>query len=251
MRKDYLTQPEERDALIATLNHRGYMLSQPEKYIQAFIDFSAHAPGPVLDIGAAYGVATIPALEKGAYVIANDLDERHLQILQRKVPLSLLDHLELKPGKMPSEIDFEENSLGAILTSRVLSFLLPEELDLSFEKIFKWLIPGGKLFYLGGSPYMGTFQKFLPTYEKHKAEGHSWPGFIENVQSYAPERACDLPDFMHLLDKEVLSRSLLKAGFLIEEMGYNAAKEEYPQDMKLDGREQIGAIAVKASTLSG
>lgn len=245
MTKEILTQPPVQDALIVTLNHRGYMLSQPETYIQAFIDFAANAPGPVLDIGAAYGVATIPALEKGAYVIANDLDERHLEILQRKVPGTLLDHLELRSGRMPSEIDFEENSLGAILTSRVLSFLLPEELEVSFEKIFKWLIPGGKLFYLGGSPYMGTFQEFLPTYEKRKAEGHKWPGFIEDIRSYAPERACDLPDFMHLLDEEVLSRSLLKAGFIIEELRYSAAREEYPQDMKLDGREQIGAIAVK------
>ncbi|MBA3814394.1 MAG: class I SAM-dependent methyltransferase [Alphaproteobacteria bacterium] len=240
-----LTQPAEQDALIVTLNRKGYMLSKPEKYIQAFIDFSPHAPGPVLDIGAAYGVATIPALAKGAYVIANDLHEGHLQILKSKVPPSLIDHLELKSGKMPDEIDFEENSLGAVLTSRIFTFILPEEFEVSVEKIFKWLKPGGKLFYLGGSPYMGTFRKFLPTYQKRKAEGHRWPGFIEDIPSCTPERACDLPHSMHLLDEEVLSRSLLRAGFVIETMGFNSALKEHPEDMKLDGREQIGAIACK------
>lgn len=240
-----LTQPEAKDALIVTLNSMGYMLSKPEKYIQAFIDFAAHAPGPVLDIGAAYGLATIPALENGAYVIANDLDGRHLQILQQKVPHSRLDHLEIKLGRMPNELDFEENSLGAVLTSRIFTFVSPKDLEISLEKIFKWLKPGGKLFYLGGSPYMGTFRKFLPTYQNRKAEGHPWPGFIEDVLFCTPERASDLPRSMHLLDEEVLSRSLIKAGFVIEEMGFNSALEEHPQDMKLDGREQIGAISFK------
>ena len=163
MTLDILKEPEAKNALIITLNSMGYMLSQPEKYNQAFIDFSASAPGPVLDIGAAYGVATIPALEKGAHVIANDLEEKHLQILKNKVPLSYLSHLDLKTGRMPNELDFEENSLGAVLTSRVLSFVLPEELELSFNKIFRWLKPGGKFFFLGGSHYMGTFRKFLST----------------------------------------------------------------------------------------
>lgn len=240
----HLKQPEAKDALIVTLNSMGYMLSKPEKYNQAFIDFSQHAAGPVLDIGAAYGLATIPALEKGAYVIANDLDERHLQILKSKVPPSQLNRLELKPGRMPNEIDFAANSLGAVLASRVLGFILPEELELSLNKIFNWIKPGGKFFFVSGSLY-GTFQKFLPTYQKRKAEGHMWPGFIEDVPLYSPGRVSDLPQYVHVLDEDILSRSLKKAGFLIEEMGFYSASEEHPQDMKLDGREMIGAIAFK------
>ena len=111
----------------------------------------ASAPGPVLDIGAAYGVATIPALKNGAHVIANYLEEKHLQILKNKVPLSYLSHLDLKSGRMPNELDIEKNSLGAVLTSRVLSFVLPEELELSFKKIFRWLKSGGEFFFLGGT----------------------------------------------------------------------------------------------------
>jgi SAM-dependent methyltransferase len=240
-----LNQPKAQDALIVTLNHMGYMLSQPEKYIQAFIDFSAHAPGPVLDIGAAYGIATLPALEKGAYVIANDLDERHLQILKSQVPRSHLRRLEIKPGRMPNEIDFKENSLGAVLASRVLNFVLPEELEPSFRKIFEWLKPGGKFFLLGGTPYMGNFRKFLPTYQKQKIEGQEWPGFLGDIPFCTPERAQDLPKFINLFDKETLSRCLTKAGFFIEEMGYSPAIDEHPRDMKFDGREHIGVIALK------
>jgi len=35
--------------------------------------------GPVLGIGAAFDVATIPALAKGDFVFANDLDNAHLE----------------------------------------------------------------------------------------------------------------------------------------------------------------------------
>ncbi len=240
-----LAQPETKDALIVTLNSMGYMLSQLEKYNQAFVDFAPLAPGPVLDIGAAYGLATIPALERGAFVIANDLDERHLNILKNKVPPSLLDRLELKPGRMPTEVDFEENSLGAVLASRVLHFLVPEELDLCLEKIFKWLKPGGKFFFLSSSPYIGGFRKFLPTYEKRKAEGQKWPGVLDDIPSCTPERAHELPRYMHLLDEDVITESFSKVGFVIEDIGYSPAIEDHPEDMKSDGREQIGAIAVK------
>lgn len=245
MISDILKQPETKDALIVTLNRMGYMLSQPEKYNQAFIEFCEHAAGPVLDIGAAYGIATIPALEKGAYVIANDLDERHLHILRSKVPPLLKDHLEIKRGRMPNELDFRENSLAAILASRVLNFVLPEELELSFKEIFKWLKPGGKFFFLGGTPYMGNFRRFLPVYLKRKKEGQKWPGLLDDIAFWASEYAQNLPKFIHLIDEETLSQSLIAAGFIIEEIGYSPALSDHPADMKFDGREQIGAIAIK------
>lgn len=245
MPKNNIAQPKAKDDLIVTLNKMGYMLSKPEKYNEAFIEFASQAPGPVLDIGAAYGLATIPSLKKGAYVIANDLDMRHLEILKSKTPPSLLDHLELKPGRMPDQIDFEENSLGAVLASRVLNFIMPVELGLAFKKIYKWLKPGGKFFFLGGTPYMGNFRRFLPIYLKQKIEGNPWPGFLEDIPSFVPERSADLPLFIHLIDEDTLTHSLIEAGFVIEEIGYSPAIEEHPEDMKLDGREQIGAIAIK------
>jgi hypothetical protein len=146
---------------------------------------------------------------------------------------------------MPTAIDFEENSLGAVLASRILNFVLPEELELSFKKIFKWLKPGGKFFYLGATPYMGNFHKFLPIYQKRKIAGEKWPGLLEDIPFCAPERSLDLPDFINLLDEEIVTEAIKNAGFIIEEMGYSPAIEEHPHDMKLDGREQFGVIARK------
>ena len=115
------------------------MLAKPDTFNQAFIDFATIVEAPVLEIGCAYGVATIPALEKGASVIANDLDERHLTLLKSYAPPSSLERLQLKPGRMPEDLDFPQESLGAVLASRVLNFVHPTKLEQSFHLIFKWL----------------------------------------------------------------------------------------------------------------
>ena len=145
-------QPEIEENFYLTLNKMGYMLVKPDVINQAFIDFSSPEKAPVLDIGCAYGVSTIPALLKGAHVIANDLDVHHLEILRSKVPLEHLGRLQIKKGRMPEDLDFPEKSLEAILASRVLNFVHPDKLKGCFSLIHKWLKPGGKFFYLGGTP---------------------------------------------------------------------------------------------------
>ena len=246
MEQTPLKRPPVKDTLISTLNKMGYMLAKPETLNQAFIDFALIAEAPVLDIGCAYGVAAIPALEKGATVIANDLDERHLTLLVSQVPVSSLERLRFKPGRMPDDLDFPEGSLGAVLTSRVLNFIHPTKLEESFHKIFKWLRKEGRFFYLGGSPWFGTYRSFIPLYKKNKKKRTLWPGFIENVREYAsPERATNLPEFVTLLDKDEVKHLMTQAGFTIQALSYASVDAENPQGMKWDGREYISAIGVK------
>lgn len=253
MSKKLITnQPDIKDNFIVTLNKMGYMFIKPEKFMQSFIDFSAQCSDPVLDIGAAYGVATIPALEQGAYVVANDMDEHHLEILQSKVSPLLLSHLELKVGRMPSDLNFPENHFGAILASRILNFIEPTLLKESFSLIHKWLKPGGKFFYLGATPLMGTFRRFLPQYEENRKNNNEWPGFIKNIAAYVPEeRNQDLPQFINLIDEDILRKLMESVNFTIEKMDYIPAEEAHPEDMKLDGREHLGVIAIKPLPFSG
>ena len=116
MEQTPLKRPPVKDNLITTLNRMGYMLAKPDTFNQAFIDFATIVEAPVLEIGCAYGVATIPALQNGATVIANDPDERHLQLLKSQVPASSLKRLQLKPGRIPDDLDFAEESLGAVVS---------------------------------------------------------------------------------------------------------------------------------------
>ena len=54
--------------LIPTLNQRGFMSAAPDPFMARFVDHVGGLSGPVLDLGCAYGVATLPALEQGARV---------------------------------------------------------------------------------------------------------------------------------------------------------------------------------------
>jgi hypothetical protein len=49
---------------------------------------------------------------------------------------------------------------------------------------------------------------------------------------------------MHLLDPEVLTRVFREGGFQVEEASL-FARPEFPEDLRLDGRESVGVIGVK------
>ena len=87
----------EVSGFVRTLNNMGYMTSALDPYSLAFTTFAPAAPGPALDIGAAYGIATLAALAGGARVIANDIDARHLDILSSRAPQEFRSRLVLAP----------------------------------------------------------------------------------------------------------------------------------------------------------
>jgi hypothetical protein len=234
----------ESNGFIKTLNNMGYMTSELDHVSQQFVDFSSQAPGPSLDIGAAYGVATLPVLQAGAYAIANDLDVRHLELLWKAMPPALRSRLTLCPGSFPYGISFMPNSIGAILVCRVLHFFDGNTILASARALHQWLAPGGKVFVVAETPYLRNFATFIPVYERRRDEGVEWPGFIEDVSQFAPERAVSLPKSMHLLDPTTLSTVFSKAGFYIEH-AHTFARPTFPDDIRLDGRESVGLIATK------
>lgn len=243
--RDSLAMPEpEENGLIKTLNSMGTMTPSPDIFSRAFIEFAPKAPGRSLDVGAAYGVATLPALNNGVSVIANDIDDRHLKILYNRVPLDLRPRLELAPGEFPDKLDFPPGSLGAILICRVLHFFDGPRIERAAGKVMKWLAPGGKVFVVGETPFIGTAKAFFPTYESRQKAGDPWPGVVENVAAHDPKRAGSLPSLFHLLDDRVLRRVFTAAGFEIERVEL-FARPDYPADIRLDGRESVGLIAVK------
>ena len=59
----------------ATFNNMGFAINKIDCIGQKFIDFSATTNGWVLDIGAAFGLVTLAALEKGAFPNRQDSAE--------------------------------------------------------------------------------------------------------------------------------------------------------------------------------
>lgn len=230
--------------LINTLNSMGTMTPYPDVFSRSFIEFAPKAPGRSLDIGAAYGVATLPALQNGASVIANDIDERHLEILLSRVPQENRNRLELAAGEFPDKLDFPDGSLGAVLICRVMHFFDGPRIERAAAKVMRWLAPQGKVFVVGETPYIGTARAFFPTYEARLKAGDPWPGVVEHAAVHDPKRAALLPKLFHLLDERTLRRVFTAAGFGIERLEM-FARPDYPADIQLDGRESVGLIAAK------
>lgn len=236
--------PPSENCFIPTLNQCGYMLEKPDEYSQLFIDYCHEKTGFVLDIGAAYGVASLKALEKGAYVISNDLDMRHLNILWERTPIHARSRLILKPGKFPTEVSFPSHTFGAILASGVLHYLSGDELEESFKIIFNLLKKKGRFFFFTSTPYIGLFKDFLPLYKERRKANLRWPGMIENCWAYAPHRKQYIPKRLHLLDEDILEPIFLKIGFEILKKSY-VPMLGYAPDIQTDGKEYIGFVLQK------
>jgi predicted SAM-dependent methyltransferase len=233
-------------ATIITLNRMGRATLDLTEYSREFVAFAPLAPGPVLDIGAGFGVATLAALTAGASVIANDVDDRHLRIIVEQASAAgVRERLEILPGWFPSDLDIRRERLGAIHASQVLHFLSERELMTGAALMFRWLQPGGRVFTISGTPYVKTLERFIPVYEERKRTGVPWPGAIQNVHEYSSHPTInELPDFMHFLDDETVARPFAEAGFVIERVEmYN--RKGLPEYLKYDGRENVGLIARK------
>jgi hypothetical protein len=228
---------------IPTLNQTGFMSGWvSDEVMKDFISFSPQAPGPVLDVGAAFGVATIPALAAGATVYANDLSHDHLAALVEQAGSELRSRLVLFPGRFPVDLKISEDELGAILIARVLHFFTGNEIEAAFAWCFQRLRVGGRLYVTAETPYLRNVQSFIPEYERRRASDARWPGFIDDFPQWDSRRGVNLPKQMHLLDEAVLAREASRAGFRVlhaEKFG----RPEFPAELRLDGRESVGVIA--------
>ena len=240
-------EPPNNDGFISTLNSMGFMRNEiTDIYSKEFLSFSENKK--VLEIGAAYGVLSLECLKNGSTVYANDLDPKHLLILQEKWKKEKnykKESLKLVQGSFPNEFDFPENTFDAISIIRVLHFFHPNEIQNSMKTLFKWLKPGGKLFVLNETPFLKNTQKFIPIYENRlKSNSIEWPSFCEDVSKYVEIYSSNLPKFLLFFTPEMLIREFKKSKFDIEKVSF-VNQKEFPKTLVLDGRESCGGIAIK------
>lgn len=237
----------DSEFLEPTANNFGYMHTK-SIITDEFVSFSKKALNPVVDIGSAYGIATIKCLEQGAKVIAVDISQEHLDILYRRAPLTRSSLLQTLLARFPDEMDLESNSVSAVLLSHVLSFLEGDEIVAGMKKVYEWLCEGGKIFILNYTPYHKTVFNFIPVYEARKKKGIKWPGLITDKTVYTDgiNLTPEVPLRMNLMDIDILKSVAEKIGFHIEMLRYIGGKNEgVPQHFCLDGREWVGMIARK------
>jgi len=233
------------EGLVPTLNHSGFMFEVLDEYADDFILFSGATTDEVLEIGCAYGVATIAALNAGGRVRATDIDQRHLDILRERVPEELQANLTTEVQSLP-KLDLPENEFAAILCSRVLHFLSGDDIDASVKAMFKCLQPGGSLYIVADSAY-GVWRKFIPVWKANVAAGKRWPGYMEPALDYLPYEVKGEqtgPDFMNLLSPELLERTCTEAGFEVKRTSW-ISRDDFKKEGSMDGRENCGILAIK------
>ena len=235
--------------LALTRNNMGWAAEKPNRINRLFVDYCATGAcgetSPALDIGAAYGLATIAALEAGAHVIANDLAPAHLEEIFRRTPEASRARLQLKAGRFPHQIHFEPETLGAIHASNVFHFLTGNQLSYGVRSAARWLRPGGKLFVQAATPYQAQFAGFIPEYQRRLAAGVKWPGWVEKISRYSQHKKLGvMPASIHLLDDRTLVPLLEAAGFRVER-AWLYQREDFPAELKLDGRESLGIVAIR------
>jgi SAM-dependent methyltransferase len=232
--------------MVPTMNGTGFMFEVRDGYAEEWIHYAASIADPVLELGCAYGVSAIPALEAGARVVACDMEPQHLTILESRVAPALRDRLTCVAGKLP-ELDFEREQFGAILCSRVLHFLTGEEIDAAVTKMAAWLKPGGRLYLVVDTPY-GIWRNFIPTFEDNKRKGVRWPGMMVGLHNFLPapgsRNRIEKPPFMNLLDAELLSRMVSEVGLQTTRATF-INRSDFPGLGSMDGRENAGVVAVK------
>lgn len=239
-----IKMPEaDTDGKIPTLNKTGLMTHDRDPFSEAFIEYASTCEHPVLEIGSAYGISTLPTLEKGATVVANDIEPRHLYILRNQTPENLRSQLYLNPTEFPRDSEFPPNSFDAILICRVAHLLTPEQMEQGLDKIYTWLRPGGRIYITSMTPFHHGLKEFLPTYEERIEEGEDWPGVITNFHDYFPKIKEWSPEYAHVMDERPLLKALEKRGFEIVESKYY--DYDRPNKSNRTGREYYGVVAAK------
>ncbi|ALA26714.1 class I SAM-dependent methyltransferase [Piscirickettsia salmonis] len=235
---------DEQALFLETHNKTGYIATQLDPFTRKFIAYSSNCQRAVMEVGAGFGFASEKALNEGAYVICNDLEVSHLDKLKEKHKTNR--RLSVLPGNILTDIKIEENSLDAILVSRVLHFFSPKELNQFITKITKWLCNGGRVYAVVETPYLKNWQKFIPEFNARVEEGHEWPGLIETPAEYETSgRAASLPKLVHWFDEKTLRKPFEAHGFEILQCENFSRTGMFPDDLLLDGRESVGIIAIK------
>jgi SAM-dependent methyltransferase len=232
------------DGLIPTDDAMGIMTEELSPAAEAFLALAAHADRPLLEIGAAYGNATLPALRAGATVIANDLSASELGVLAASAPRADRERLVVMPARFPDELRLGDGSLAGILAAQVLHFFDGPTVDLAFQSAYRWLAPGGAFFVLVMTPSLSFYRALRPEYEARARRGERWPGIFDPRTVATPDWKDRVPSMVHLFEKDVLRRCAQEAGFGVETLEYFCFRH-FPAKHRTDGHEYVTLTARK------
>jgi SAM-dependent methyltransferase len=256
-------------------NGYGVALRQPSRQMQRWIELASPKNTlPMLEIGAADGVATLAALRRGAAIIANDLNVEFLNELKGAAAAAtpeaaserqagrpgwgtLADGLTLLPGSFQASLtQLPRGSVGHVLSANVFHFLSPDMMREGLRELHRVMQPGAKLLLEADSPLARTPLRHI--YHLRRWLGATHPGLflfgarqdagdteaLPLPRRFLPERLSAVRHY-HMLDPDILGRYLEDAGFRIERCELTPTMPGDMLNLTLDGREVAEAVAVR------
>ncbi len=227
---------------IHTLNDNGSQMCFKTELTEAFLEHCRNLHCTyVLEVGCAYGVKASQIVQTGVFLVANDIDSRHLNIMRQVFSqLSKTDshfnNVRYIAGNFAtlSEEQIGNRKYDAILCESVLHFMSPEELRKTLDLINASLKQGGQVYITVISPYL---QPFRETFKTNKASGAEWPGIFKDPKGISPV-------VYNIIDEEILERELRNAGLKVITSKY-IQKPSLEKEYQHDGRDWLIAIAEK------
>ncbi|MBA3661046.1 MAG: methyltransferase [Gammaproteobacteria bacterium] len=253
---------EETGKFLKTHNSSGGFTTTPcDSYSQQFIKHAKSLKkkgGSVLEIGAAFGAASLQVTSSVVKVFCNDIEAKNLAVIRNRYLQGIKksassvtgdeENLILLPGSFPEELaGLPNDSFDAILICRVLHFFPGKKIDQALSLIEPLLKPSGRVYIICETPYLKNWKTFIPEYEKRVSAEIEWPGEITDASSFESSgRVALLPKFVHWISKDVIEMALKRNSFDIVNSSYIDRKGQFPDDLLLDGKESVGVEARRA-----
>lgn len=207
---------------LKTKNNMGFAHLTPLKVIQALYQQAETQKGVYVDIGAAYGIDAVYMVKAGARVVAVDLENQHLEVLQQRLKDEEQQRLEVRCQRFPDETCLESETYDAVLLSRVLIFLKPDNVDTALQQVYSALKKGGKVYVVTLSPFSEKWEPIQHLFQAHQELFPAQPLAISNLWKLLPQTRFFLPQCIQVFDQEALKANLEKNGFCIVDSGYES-----------------------------
>jgi hypothetical protein len=237
------------------------MMQRNDPYVNAWVEAAAALPASAcaLEIGAAFGVASLQALQRGARVTVNDLDARHIAEVERRwhsvCTRERRAHLSTLEGAVPSVLAQwrPPGPLKAVLAANLLHFLPPDDTIQVLARLHGLCSAGARLFVSVDSPWSAAYRPLWPLHALRKQLlREPFPG-AHDFRERPLLRRLMLPTrlsaatFYHVMEPAQLAEMLERSGWQrVRARAFDADEAGNPAGVTLgNGMEMTGAEAVK------
>ncbi len=219
-----------------TSSAKGNIVFTPSYILNILYD-SIGSQDTIMDIGGAIGIQAFPLLTAGAKVTVVDLSDTDLKKLTDSIPHDLRQNLETITANFPNSTNLNrqdwKNKFNIILMSHVAHYLTGDELRTGIQSIWKWLKPGGRLFFQALTPYSNPYAWRMFQDEEAQKQGAEWPGYFTesekiDFKNQFPEKNVtmfdkhSMPNSGHPISPQIIQRELENNGFEVTYINYGS-----------------------------